>query len=97
MKAIWVNAVLYINLGLCWLKYRQTAQQNKKEILETEPLTNTTLWSVVRLQSNGGKRVFSMILNDLGPLGHLNVYLRKVSVTHTQMSIKTNFRWIEQI
>ena len=51
--------LLYINLGWCWLKYRQTAQQNKK-ILETEPLTNTMLWSIVRLQSNGGKRVFSI-------------------------------------
>ena len=52
--------LLYINLGWYWLKYRQTAQQNKKEILETELLTNTMLWSIVRLQSNGGKSVFSI-------------------------------------
>ena len=51
--------LLYINLGWCWLKYRQTAQQNKKEILETAAHKHM-LWSIVRLQSNGGKSVFSI-------------------------------------
>ena len=56
----YANCGILINIVWCLLGWRWIGKQNKIEILEPDPLSKKMLWSMVALQSNGRKMVFSI-------------------------------------
>ena len=56
----YANCGILINIVWCLRRWRWIGKQNKIEILEPDPLSKKMLWSMVALQSNGRKMVFSI-------------------------------------